>query len=545
MTKKISKTIIMVTSVTLLCTLLLIVGSLYNYFTNIQKENQKNDIDLIATAVSHIGLEYLESLQDDKHRITWIDADGTVLFDSIADKKTMENHGDREEFLEAVKYGEGEGKRVSKTLSEETIYRAKLLSDNTVIRLSFTQLTVISLLYNMIWILVMILALSVIVSVVLASKTAKKIVEPINKLNLDNPLQNDVYEELTPLLHRIDKQNDKIKVQIKSLKEQKNEVEFITENVADGIVILNEKGIILSCNKVSKNLLDCKEEEYYLNSFRNVDYEKIIEDALKGISGKCKIKKGDDVYLFSASPTYNINDEFSIFLFINNVTDEENILNIRRQFSANVSHELKTPLTSIMGASELLANNIVKKEDIPIFAKNIYTEADRLLKLVQDIIKISMLDEQSKFEFENVNLENITKDVISYFDEKIKEKEIVVKVNTIPANIKAVPTVIYEMIYNLCDNAINYNKQAGEIFIDIIKVDDKFQWSIKDTGMGISNEHLPRIFERFYRVDKSHSKETGGTGLGLSIVKNGANLHGAKLEIESKVDVGTTISLLF
>ncbi len=545
MTKKISKAIIMVSSITLLCAIVLIVGSLYNYFTDIQKENQKSHLDLVYSGVSEFGTAYLNSIESSIYRITWIDEDGVVLFDSKADINTMENHGDREEFLEAIKYGSGESKRTSATLSEETLYSAKKLSDNSVIRVSFTQLTVLSLMYNIIIVIVAIAVISTLLSMFLASRISKKAVEPINILDLDNPLQNDVYDELTPLLHRIDKQNEKISMQIESLKEQKQELSFVTENVVDGIIIFNDKGNVLSCNKMAKRLFSCKEESYYLSFFRDLEYEKLIEEALRGKNGKIKLKIENEVYSFSASSTQSQDNSFSVFLFIHNITEEEKALEIRRQFSANVSHELKTPLTSIMGASELLSNGMVENENVTSFAKNIYVEAERLLKLVQDIIKISRLDEQSNFEFEEVDISNITKDVILQFQEKAKEKDITISVEYCSENVIVVPTILYEMLYNLFDNAIIYNKINGEISIKIDSNSDKVIWEITDSGVGIPNEHLPRIFERFYRVDKSHSKETGGTGLGLSIVKNGANLNNAELDIESTVGVGTKIRLVF
>ena len=545
MTKKISKAIIMVSCITLLSAIILIAGSLNNYFTSIQRANQKEDLALVALGVDEIGLSFLESIETHQYRITWIDAEGVVLFDSEADVDTMENHGSRKEVLLAKEYGTGEDKRTSATLSEETLYSAKMLNDGTIIRISFTQLTIISLVYNMMKTLIIIIIISVILSIFLASRTAKKAVDPINNLDLDNPLHNDVYDEINPLLHRIDKQNKKIQNQIDVLKRQKEEIAFIADNVADGIIMLNKKGNIISCNKVAKKIFDCKVDDYFLNFFRDLDYEVLIEDALKGKDGKRKMKFGNEFYYFAASPILSNDENFAVFLFIHNITEEENALEIRRQFSANVSHELKTPLTSIMGAAELLTTDIVKPEDIKGFAANIQNEAANLLKLVQDIIKISRLDEQSKFEFEDTDLKVITNEVLSKLKAKADKKNIEINTEIINANIKAVPTVLYEMLYNLTDNAINYNKEGGKIFINMIKNNNSIIWQIKDTGVGIEQEQLPRIFERFYRIDKSHSKDTGGTGLGLSIVKNGAVLHKAKLDATSTIGKGTTITLEF
>ena len=545
MIKRIQKSIIMVSFLTLISAIVLIVGSLYGYFTNIQKENGKENLELLATGISQTGMEYLENLHLNNYRITWIDKDGKVLFDSKANKEYMENHGEREEVVQALKYGYGESERSSTTLYEETIYSAKKLSDSTVIRISFTHLTILSLIGNLLPIIITIIVLSLLFSLLLASKTGKKIITPLNLLNLDEPLQNEVYEEISPLLNKIDKQNKKISSQIKKLKIQKQEIAFITENVSEGIIIISSTGNILSCNKAAKKLLSCKEDDYFLSYFRDIAYEKLIEEALCGKSGNIKIKVKDEVLYFSASPIMTLENTFSVFLFIHNITEEEKTLEIRRQFSANVSHELKTPLTSIMGASELLANGIVKSEDVKTFANNIYSEAQRLLKLVQDIIKISKLDEKIDFEFEVIDISNITNDVILHLNEKANSKNIKIKTNISSEEVNVVPIVLYEMLYNLLDNAINYNKDNGEIFISIERELEFIVWKIEDTGIGISKEHLSRIFERFYRVDKSHSKESGGTGLGLSIVKNGAKLHDAKLKLESNLNMGTTITLNF
>ncbi len=544
MTKKISKAIILVSCLTLLCALLLIVSSLYSYIDEIQTDNQRNNLDIVATGVSQNGIDYLNALKTTNYRITWIDSDGTVLFDSAANSQTMENHADREEFIEALLGEIGEGRRTSATLSQETIYVAKMLDDGSVIRTSVTQRTVLSLLLSTLTMFLFIGAFSVVISMLLASRIAKKTVEPINALNLDDPLTNDVYEEINPLLHRIDTQNKEIKAKLEEITEQQKETALITENVADGIIMLNYKGIVLSCNKVAKTLLMCETGSYYLSFFRNLEYEKLIESALSGISGKINLQIENEHFVFSASPI-TVNEGFSVFLFIHNNTEEENAQELRRQFSANVSHELKTPLTSIMGASELLINGLVKNDDIPKFSKNIYNEATRLLKLVQDIIKISRLDEKSNFEFESVNITDLTNEVITHLQEKAQSKNITFKLKAKETHIIGVQTVLYEMFYNLCDNAIAYNKIDGEVEIEIKNSQENICWAIKDTGVGIDKSQFSRIFERFYRVDKSHSKETGGTGLGLSIVKNGANLHKAKLDVQSALGKGTKITLLF
>lgn len=545
MTKKIYRAILMVSTITLLIAISLFAYVLYNYFTDIQKDNQSEYLELVALGVSNMGYEYLENLETDKYRITWIAKDGVVLYDTKADASLMENHIDRKEVIDAIETGYGESKRSSKTLAEVTLYNAKLLANNSIIRVSFTQLTIISLLSNMLWMFIIVLVLAFIFSSYLANKTAKKAIEPLNNLDLDNPLKNDVYEEINPLLHRIDKQNKNIIKQIDDIKSKKNEISFIIDNVVCGIVMFNHKGYVLLSNKVANTLLGCNKDDYYLGYYRDVKYEKLIENAIDGIIGTTKLNINNEVFLFSASPTKISNDENLVFLFIHNITKEEKALELRRQFSANVSHELKTPLTTIMGSSELLMNDLVNKNDITSFGKNIYDESKRLLTLVQDIIKISRLDEADNFKFEVINLKDITKEVLERLKNKLNEKNIKIHLNLNNLNIEANKVTIYEMLSNLCDNAINYNKDNGEIFIDIKKELNTIIWQITDTGQGIKSEDLPYVFERFYRVDKSHSKLTGGTGLGLSIVKNGANLHNAIIDIESKVNVGTKITIKF
>ena len=545
MFKKISKSIILVSVITIFSTIILIIGSLYNYFTDLQIRNSKEHLDIVAVGVTQLKDDYLDKLDANMYRITWINQEGKVLFDSKADHTTMENHIDRAEVISAINYGTGQDKRVSKTLSEETIYVAKRLEDNTIIRASFTQLTIISLIQNMSLIIVGIAVISIIISTIISSKISKNIITPMNNLDLDNPLDNEVYEEMSPLLRRIDKQNEKITSQINDLKKQKEEINFIFDNIADGILIINECGMIISCNKIAKELLSCIENDYYLASFRELEYEELVENALKGNSNSIKLSINEGVYNLSASSIKSINDYHSVFIFIHNITEEDRALELRRQFTANVSHEIKTPLTTIMGASELLANGLVKDEDVLTFGNNIYKESERLLGLVQNIIKLSRLDEQKNFEFNIIDLNVITSDIIDKLNNKIKNKDITLSLNLIEAFIQANNTVIYEMLYNLLDNAIDYNVNKGFIDITIIDYKDSIKWKIKDSGVGIAKENLSRIFERFYRVDESHSKESGGSGLGLSIVKNGAILHNAKIDIESKVGEGTTITLIF
>ncbi len=548
MTGRITKSIIKVSIIILVGSMIVILGVLYDYFIGNQFLEQNDNLNIVTSGVEYNGLEYLKTLKMDKYRITWIDKDGTVLYDSKADISQMENHYNREEFQEAVKGEIGESKRTSSTLSESTLYSAKKIQDGTVIRISTNQLTVLSLVVSMIWPMLIVLFVAIIFAYLYSSRIARKTVAPINNLDLENPFANDVYDELSPLLSRINYQNKEIKGQLERLEQKNNEITYIMENVTDGIVLLNEKGYVVSANKVAKNLLSCEDEMYFLDFFRNLDFQNIITEALKGKSLSQSIKIGSKIYIFSASFTDLEDKQFSVFLFIRDITEEEKTLKMRKQFSANVSHELKTPLTTIMGTAEIMANGIVKKEDIKEFAGNIYNESSRLLKLIQDIIKISRLDEKdSGYKFEKINLSKICKEVKSELlnkANKIKVK-LEIETGTEQVYINGVERVLYEMIYNLCDNALTYNKKGGTVTVKILKQDEEIKLIVFDTGIGVAEKHLPYIFERFYRVDKSRSKETGGTGLGLSIVKNGAELHEAKVEIESEVNKGTKITIIF
>lgn len=546
MTEKISKTIIKASIFTLIASIVLIMGVMYEHFTRVQFSQQRNELLFVEQGVEIDGKEYFDNIQLGTSRITWISEDGTVLYDSHADESQMENHAGREEFVEAMEKGFGESQRNSKTLSEVMLYSAIKMEDNSILRISTSQLSVMSLVLAILQPIVIILVLCIILSVILAHRISEKTVEPINNINLQNPLENEVYEELSPLLIKIDKQNKKIAQQIEFLNKKNEEITYVTENVSDAIIVLSQKGIILSANKKAKELLSCNVDSFYLDSFRNLDYQEIVERALVGKNSATTIKIDGRSYRFSASTVNLANDDTSVFLFISDITDEEINLEMRRQFTANVSHELKTPLSSIMGTAEIMSNGIVKSEDVPHFAGKIYEESSRLLKLIQDIIKISRLDEGIvAYEFAPVVLSNICNQVRSELIAKAEKNNVTIDVFCDNSVIKGYEPVIYEIAYNLCDNAISYNKRGGKVEIYVTGSAENVELSVSDTGIGISKSELLRVFERFYRVDKSHSKESGGTGLGLSIVKHGAILHKAEIIIDSQIDNGTTITIKF
>lgn len=546
MVKKIGKSIFIVSLIVLFSSIFIIISFLYGYYNSNQIEQQKNQLTFVASGVEKIGMDYFKGMSQSDYRITYIDNDGTVLYDTNADINKMENHAGREEFKKAQKSGYGESSRVSKTLKEKTVYCAKKLSDDSVIRISVTRLTTLSILLGIIYPVVLVVIIAIILSVIFSSTLSKKIVKPLSNLDLEHPLENEVYDELSPLLVKLDKQNKKINLQIKNIEKKNNEINYITENVNEGIIILNNNGNLISANKAASELFNCKENDYYLDFCRKMDYKQTVEDALQGNNSSAKIVIDNLTYKISASAITLADKEFAVFLFITDISEEENASKMRREFSANVSHELKTPLTSIIGSAEIIENGIAAPADIPHFAGKIGQEAKRLLELIQDIIKISRLDEnEMTSEFTEIELSDICKTVYNNLDEKARKHNITLNLISEEVKINGFGPILYEMIYNLCDNAINYNKPDGHVTLTLKDDNGKAVICVEDDGIGISKEDQPHIFERFYRADKSHSKETGGTGLGLSIVKHACNIHKANIMLVSQIGKGTTITIKF
>ena len=545
MTKKISKTIIANSVMTLVVSMALIMIVLYSYFAKEQIKQQKHEMAVISQVVLLGDSSWLAELNHDTSRITWIAGDGTVLFDNIANVSEMENHIEREEIREALANGYGESQRYSYTLSERTLYTTQRLPDGTILRLSTTHLSMLFLVLNVLKPILIMMVICIIFSIIVAHKLAKRMVNPINTLNLETPMENEVYDELSPLLLRIERQNKKIEKQMNELNQKTQEIIYFTEKVSDAIIVLDDKGTVLVANKKAKELLSCEEGRYYLDYFHDLKYRHMVEKALKGNGSSCSIQIGERVFGFSASTNQLSKEKFSVFLFIRDITDEERAQEMRRQFAANVSHELKTPLTSIMGSAEIMSKGIVKQEDIPYFSNRIYEESARLLALIQDIIKISRLDEgKDNGSITAISLLELCKQVQSQLNEKAKKHFVSIEVKGDEQVVNGVAHILHEIVYNLCDNAIAYNKKNGKVILTVEKKDNIIL-SVTDTGIGISAEDLSRIFERFYRVDKSHNKESGGTGLGLSIVKNGVLLHNAQVLVESKLGEGSKFIIEF
>lgn len=550
MTSKIFRSIIVVAGVVLSASFLLIFGVMYSYLTSQLRDELRNEAIYVAKAVEISGVDYLKQLED-SNRITLVGEDGMVIYDTQINSKNMENHNDREEIKEALLEGVGEDIRYSTTLSEKTIYYAVRMKDGNVLRVAQEQETVLTILLGLVHPLLYILAVMFLLASCLAIRVAKRITEPMNNLDLEHPEQNIAYDEIAPLLTKIHRQKRFIKEQLDEAKRKQQEFEMITENMQEGFLILDPKMEILSCNSSMRQLLGMEEAYQHQNVLkfhRTEKFQKILKNVLNGSHQQVELKFQDIYYQLIANPVFE-NDGKTVagaVLIFMDITEKRYGEQIRREFTANVSHELKTPLTSISGFAEIMENGIVKQEDIPKFAGNIFKESQRLISLVNDIIKLSRLDEGDIFyKPEKIDLTALVKQVKERLELTAQKKGITIKVEGQEANIDLVPQIAEEIIYNLCDNGIKYNKEGGEVLCTIEKKKEGVLFTVKDTGIGIPLSEQGRVFERFYRVDKSHSKEIGGTGLGLSIVKHGIAYLGATMKLESREGEGTKISVFF
>ena len=549
MTKRIFRTVFVVAISIFIASAVLFMTVLYDYFSGIQQNQLRMQIDLASQGVEDEGLDYLKNLNIKDYRVTWIGTDGKVLYDSISEADEMENHFEREEVKEALSEGYGASSRYSSTLTQHYLYGAKRLPDGTVIRLSVTQNSLLILTLGMLQPIMIIFVIAIILSAFLASRLSKKIVKPLNELNLDKPLDNNGYDELSPLLRRIDTQQKEISRQSEELKQRQNELEVMTSAMSEGIILLNNRGTVLSINKEAAKLFgtDCfciGEDIVSIN--RSLELAQLLNKAKDGEHSERVVELGSGRYQMMASPVISNNIVSGIVLLILDVTEKEKAEQLRREFTANVSHELKTPLHTISGSAELLANGMVKPEDIPIFLKRIYSEAQRMIQLVEDIIRLSHLDEGAEdMKWDMVDLYAVAEETINSLADEAENNGIKFELYGATVLINGIRQLLQEITYNLCDNAIKYNRKGGLVSVEIKNENEFAILTITDTGIGIPAEHQERIFERFYRVDKSHSKEIGGTGLGLSIVKHAAKLHNAEIELHSIVNKGTEITIKF
>ena len=549
MTKKIFKSIMFVCALVLAVGLAAVMGILYSNFDGQMRKELSKEAAYLTYGVEQQGVDYLKNIKDKSARITYIDQDGTVLFDNEADVSEMKNHSDRTEFQKAEKYGAGESSRYSDTLSEKTIYYALRLKDGTVLRVSGTQDSVLALVENLIFPLCGLLCLMLILSGIMASAISKRIVKPINELDLESPEENRIYEELSPLLSKIHRQNREIQNQLELAKQQQEEFALITENMQEGLIVIDKYTMILSANSSAWNLFHmdrgCQGESVYCLD-REEEFRHAIEQVLSGEHTELVLKlNGSDIQLIANPVIRDKKTEGAVVLLVN-VTEKLERESLRREFSANVSHELKTPLTSISGFAEIMQGGLVKNEDIPKFAGRIYKESQRLLQLVEDVIQISQLDEEkTSYVWEPVDVYQVCKNAFESLKEKAKRLNVHLYICGERMKMEAVRTLLEEAIYNVCDNAIKYNRNDGSVSVFLTQIAQEIQIVVKDTGVGIPKEDQNRVFERFYRVDKSHSKEIGGTGLGLSIVKHAVGALKGSVILRSEEGNGTEICMKF
>ena len=548
MTKRIFRATLLVGVAVLIASLTLVMGALYSYFGRVQESQLRDELSLAVVGVEQNGTDYLRKLRSDQYRITWLRADGAVLYDTQADAESMENHAQRQEVQQALATGEGESSRYSDTLLQKTVYYAKRLPDGTVLRLSAIRVTTGVLVLNMLQPILLVLAAALILSGVLASRLARRITEPLNRLDLEHPLENDTYEELAPLLRRMEHQRRQIDRQMDELRRRSEEFEQITGSMNEGLVLLDEAGVILSINPAARRLLDAA-ENCVGQDLLTVDRDVALSDALRQAAeqghSEFRGQRNGREYQFDVTRIQSEGRMAGTVLLVFDVTERAFAERNRREFTANVSHELKTPLQGIIGSAELLENGLVKQEDVPRFIGHIRSEAQRLVTLIGDIIRLSQLDEGEPMPAEPVELLALAREAAESLQSAAAARNVTVTVEGEPVALTGVRRLLYEIVFNLCDNAIKYNTDGGRVQVTVTKENETAAVTVRDTGIGIPPDQQDRVFERFYRVDKSHSKASGGTGLGLSIVKHAVQYHHGAIHLQSEVGKGTEIRVTF
>ncbi len=544
MNRKIFRAIMAVAGAVLLASLLVIMASLYGYFGGVQEDQLRDELSLAAVSVEDSGEDYLRQVSSDWFRLTWIAGDGTVLYDTRADGESMENHGDRTEVQQALTQGEGESIRYSSTLLRQTVYCAKRLSDGTVLRISVSRATAGVLALGMFQPILLVAIAALILSALLAGRLSRRIVEPLNSLDLEHPLDSDAYEELSPLLNRINRQNRQITEQVKQLRRRTDEFAQITASMGEGLVLLDNGGRVLSLNPAARKLFAADEScvgQDFLTVDRSREMSEAIRRAMEQGHSEIRSRRGDKTYQFDITRIDSQGDVLGAVILAFDITERESGERLRREFTANVSHELKTPLQGIIGSAELIENGMVKPEDMPRFIGHIRGEAQRMVALIGDIIRLSQLDEGEEMPREDVDLLEVARRAAEQLDTTAQARKIAVTVDGQPTAVNGVRQLLYEVIYNLCDNAIKYNVDGGSVRMTVSGDGANACVTVADTGIGIPLEQQARVFERFYRVDKSHSKASGGTGLGLSIVKHAVQYHGGSISLTSRPGEGTTV----
>ena len=541
MTKRVFRSIFLASLAVLLAAVVLILGALYTYFSDVQAEQLRLQTALVAHALETEGVSYFDDLDTSDRRITWIAADGTVLYDSRSDSGVMENHLEREEVKAALATGSGTSFRYSDTLMERYIYTAQRLSDGTVLRLSAAQNTVPHLVLGVVKPIILVIGIAVALSALLAGQLTKNIVAPLNELNLDDPLSNREYVEIQPLLRRLDSQQVQLRAQSQELRQKQKEFNAVTRSLSEGLVLMNSSGTVLSINPAATRLLEitpnCLGADFGVAN-RNAAISALVEKALTG-------EKAEE-YLAAASPVRSDGAIFGVVLLLFDVTQKQKAEALRREFTANVSHELKTPLHAISGYAELMKDGLVPPEDTRHFAEKIYSEAQRMIDLVEDTLRLSRLDEgAADMQWAPIDLYETAKSAMQELTAPAELKNVSIRLEGKKTVIQGIPQLVSGIVFNLMDNAVKYNKDGGLVIVRLGEEKGQAVLTVTDTGIGISPEHQERVFERFYRVDKSHSKEIGGTGLGLSIVKHAALILGAAIELDSTVGKGTIVTVRF
>lgn len=549
MTKRVFRSIFLASLAVLLATLALILGALYTYFSDVQAEQLRLQTALVAHALETEGVSYFDDLDTSDRRITWIAADGTVLYDSRSDSGVMENHLEREEVKAALATGSGTSFRYSDTLMERYIYTAQRLSDGTVLRFSAAQNTVPHLVVGVVKPIILVIGIAVALSALLAGQLTKNIVAPLNELNLDDPMSNREYVEIQPLLRRLDSQQVQLRAQSQELRQKQKEFNTVTRSLSEGLVLMNSSGTVLSINPAATRLLEitpnCLGADFGVAN-RNAAISALVEKALTGEKAEENVALTGGEYLAAASPVRSDGAVFGVVLLLFDVTQKQKAEALRREFTANVSHELKTPLHAISGYAELMKDGLVPPEDTRHFAEKIYGEAQRMIDLVEDTLRLSRLDEgAADMRWAPIDLYETAKSAMQELTAPAELKNVSIQLEGKKTVIQGIPQLVSGIVFNLMDNAVKYNKDGGLVIVRLGEEKGQAVLTVTDTGIGISPEHQERVFERFYRVDKSHSKEIGGTGLGLSIVKHAALILGAAIELDSTVGKGTIVTVRF
>ncbi len=548
MHKKIFQSSCLTSFLVLVTTIALIMGALFHFFEEQIQKELENEAGYLSQAVEKTGIHFFDGFEKQANRVTLVDADGKVLFDSDAEVEKLDNHADREEINAAMKNGTGKSIRYSQTLMEKTVNYAVRLSDGSILRVSTTQYTVAAVLLGMLQPILVVLAIVLALTLALSLRVSKAIIEPLNGLDLEFPENNTAYEELTPLLRKLAEQNEIIEEQLADAHKKQVEFHLITENMSEGFLVIDKDANVLTYNSSALELFGITPPANgnVLAFCRARDFRDTVSKALAGDKAENTMMREERCYSMIANPVFEKEEVIGAVIIILDITERENRETLRREFTANVSHELKTPLTSISGFAELMKEGDVSPDTVVDFSASIYEEAQRLITLVTDIIKISELDGKSMpFQSETVDLYELSEEIISRLNGQAEKRNITLNLIGGKTEITGVRKILDEMFYNLMDNAIKYNKENGTVDVIINKMESGVTVLVRDTGIGIPAAHQSRVFERFYRVDKSHSKQVGGTGLGLAIVKHGAIYHHAETKLESIEGKGTTVAVRF